>query len=1019
MALLLFVSPRAVALNPELDVSQYAHTAWRYSEGRLTSPINAMAQTPDGYLWLGTDSGLLRFDGVRVTPWELPDQPLPSKWIASLLTARDGTLWIGTVKGLASWKNGKLTSYPQLSGGMVLRLLEDREGTIWASSMAAPPPGKLCSIRGDAIECASGEEAHGYGASLLYEDSKGTLWVGVHDGLWRWKPGPHEFYPLPGNANGIVAASEDDDGALLVGWQGGISRFDHGNAEPLSLDGVTGPFTARNILRDRDGGLWFGTLEQGLLHIHRGRVDRFVRADGLLSNDIYKLFEDREGNVWVATPTGLDRFRDYAVPTFSTEQGLSNGVVGSVLSDRNGNVWLATFDGLDRWTHGRVTPFGKHDGKLNGRPPNSLFQDTLGRIWASTREEFGYLKDDEYVVQKDIPGGWVTGIAEDAAGNLWIANQQAGLIERTPSGAARQFRWPALGHEDHATALSADPADGGLWLGFYNGGVTHWIDDQVSVSYTEADGLGKERVMYLRPDGRGALWITTAGGLSRLKNKRIATITRSAGLPCDSIHWMAEGEGDSIWLLSACGLLHISRARLDEWMDDIESGKLTARPPEIRILDNTDGVQLRAESATFAPHFTFAADGNLWFVRFDGVSVLDPKTLSTNKLPPPVSIEQIIADRKVYEDAASSTLRQAQLPPLVRDIEIDYTALSLVAAEKNQFRYKLEGRDRDWQDVGNRRRAFYNDLPPGDYRFRVVASNNSGMWNEEGAALDFSIAPAYWQTNWFRALCAALIVGALWAIYRMRVRALAQRYREKLDERVGERTRIARELHDTLLQSFQGAVLLFQTVYEMLPAQPNQAKVRLANAIDLSATAIGEARDTVQGLRSSAAESNDLARAIQAVGEELAGEQAANERAEFQVGVLGSARPLHPIVRDEIQRIAGEALRNAFKHAQATSIDVELSYGERVIRLRVRDDGRGIDNKFLDGDGPAGHYGLHGMRERARLIGGSLTIWSGPKSGTEVEFTLAASHAYEAGLRHRWFRRRPRRTDRLPPAAEP
>jgi signal transduction histidine kinase len=367
-------------------------------------------------------------------------------------------------------------------------------------------------------------------------------------------------------------------------------------------------------------------------------------------------------------------------------------------------------------------------------------------------------------------------------------------------------------------------------------------------------------------------------------------------------------------------------------------------------------------------------------------------------------------DRKMHDLFGEVSNAHVVLPPLVRDIEIDYAALSFVAPEKMQFKYKLEGRDHEWQNVADRRRAFYTDLPPGHYRFRVLASNNSGVWNEQGAALDFSVAAAYWQTNWFRAVCAVLIVGALWVIYQIRLRALAQRYREKLDERVGERTRIARELHDTLLQSFQGAVLLFQTVYEMLPAQPNQAKVRLANAIDLSATAIGEARDTVQGLRSSAVETNDLARAIQAVGEELVAEQAAGERAEFQVGVLGSARPLHPIVRDEIQRIANEALRNAFKHARATSIDVELSYGERVIRLRVRDDGRGIDDKLLDGGGPAGHYGLHGMRERAQLIGGSLMIWSGPKSGTEVEFTMAAAHAYEATApRRSWLARYLRR----------
>ena len=360
---------------------------------------------------------------------------------------------------------------------------------------------------------------------------------------------------------------------------------------------------------------------------------------------------------------------------------------------------------------------------------------------------------------------------------------------------------------------------------------------------------------------------------------------------------------------------------------------------------------------------------------------------------------------------ASSNLH---LPPLIRDLEIDYTALSLVAPEKVRFQYKLEGHDPDWQDAGNRRQAFYNDLPPRNYRFRVKACNNSGVWNEAGASFDFSIAPAYYQTAWFQASCAATFLGLLWALYRYRLHQIAREFNARLEERVAERTRIARDLHDTLLQSFQGLMLRFQVAHDEIPAQAVSARKTLENALDQAAQAITEGRDAVQGLRSSTVETNDLARAIGALGEELAGgeelvgDESNSDRVESFVEVEGTPRDIHPILRDEIYRIAGEALRNAFRHAQARRIEVAIWYGERQFRLRVRDDGKGIDPEVLDAEGRSGHWGLAGMRERAELIGGQLEIWSQQGSGTQVELSIPASLAYGTSPARgfRWFARK-------------
>jgi len=408
-------------------------------------------------------------------------------------------------------------------------------------------------------------------------------------------------------------------------------------------------------------------------------------------------------------------------------------------------------------------------------------------------------------------------------------------------------------------------------------------------------------------------------------------------------------------------------------------------------------------AGALSPRMAKSQDGRLWFLPLDGVGVIDPRHLPFNKVAPPVRIERVIADHEIYTPSA-----HLRLPPLIRDLTIDYTALSLVAPEKVHFRFKLEGQDRDWREVVNDREVEYSNLAPGNYTFRVTASNNSGVWNEQGASLDFSIAPAYWQTRWFVAVCAAAFMALLWALYQLRLRQLAHQFNMTLDARVGERTRIARELHDTLLQSFHGLLLRFQAASELFATRPAEAKQTLDRAIDQAAQAITEGRDAVQGLRASVVESNDLAVAIRTFGEELAAEQAGDGSVVLHVVVEGTPRTLHPIQRDEIYRIACEALRNAFKHADAKQIEVELRYDERQLRLRVRDDGKGIDPKFLTEEGRAGHYGLHGMRERARLVGGKLTVWSAPESGAEVELSIPAARAYatSASTWRSWFARK-------------
>jgi signal transduction histidine kinase/ligand-binding sensor domain-containing protein len=980
-------------LNPSLQINQYAHKAWTIRDGFFKSKVLSIAQTPDGYLWIGTDSGLVRFDGVRIVEWPPPaGEHLPSSFIRSLLAGRDGTLWIGTNRGLASWKAGRLTHYPGLASHDVHSLYEDREGTVWAG-LPGRPSFSVCAIRSGRSECSGEDGKFGTIPGAIYEDSRGNLWVGAETGLWRWKPGPPRLYPMK-DGPGPGSLSEAAGGDILIGTPTGVQQFSDGRIEAYPVIGGK-PFQARALLRDRDGGLWVGTTDRGLLHVYNGRTDVFGRSNGLSEDFTLSLFEDREGNIWVATTQGLDRFRDPAVQTISVEQGLSSPVVLSVLTTGDGSVWLGTQKGLNQWSDGRIVVYHRPSGRQSFAGPR--FQDSAGRIWVSGAygtEPVDSFENGRFLPIKALPLGPVPwSIEGDNAGNAWISRGD-GLFHLTQGASAGRIPWATLGRQDFALALLPDPSGGGLWLGFYQGGVAYFKDGQVRRAYSSADGLGDGRVEALQSERDGAVWAATEGGLSRIKDGRIATLSSRNGLPCDAVHWMLEDDEHSVWVYLACGLVRIARSELDAWERNPK------RTVPTTVFDASDGVTSFGLGTLFNPQVARAADGRIWFVSGGGVSIIDPRHVPFNRLLPPVVIEEITADRKTHwqnlSGAAASNLR---LPKLSRDLRIDYTALSLVAPEKVRFKYKLEGHDDDWVDAGSRRQAFYNDLGPRNYRFRVIASNNSGVWNETGDSVEFSIAPAYYQTTWFRASGIAAFLLVLWELYRLRLYQLSREFNAQLEGRVDERLRVARELHDTLLQSFQGLMLRFQTARNMVAKRPAEALEVFDTALAQADRAIVEGRDAIQNMRSSTVVTNDLAEAVRAAGNELASggscEPASGEPAEFRFVVEGKPRDLHPILRDEIYRIAREAICNAFRHAQARVIETEITYGGDALTLRIRDNGVGIEAAILN-DGRTGHYGVPGMRERAAAIGTQLEIWTRGGAGTEIRLTVPGPIAYKS-----------------------
>jgi signal transduction histidine kinase/ligand-binding sensor domain-containing protein len=1010
----------AVALNPALDVSQYAHASWTVADGFAKGPIYSIAQTPDGYIWLGTEFGLLRFDGVRTTPWP-SDRLLPSTKIRTLLSGRDGTLWIGTTKGLASWKDGTLTVYPEMADHHITKTIEAHDGTIWTIGLTSPT-GALCRIRNGGVRCWGKDGLFGSRVATLYEDRTGNLWFGELHGVWQWNEDRPSFHPLPRDQF-VRALSEDSDGVLLVLLSGTIHRMVDGELREVGrLPGASGELTTSvQVLRDRDGGLWIGALGGGLTHLHHGQIDQFSQSDGLSSNTIEGLFQDREGNIWVGTNSGLDRFREFSATPATLRQGFSSLFIMAVLASRDGSIWLRTVDGVNHWRDGHVTVYRKFADSSNGTrlpipPPvkddargnilgsggGSLFEDERGRVWLSTVRSVGYLDHGRFSAVRGVPGGRVHAITGDLKGNVWLAHETQGLFHLANEHVVDQISWARLGHSDHADALAVDPSTGGIWLGFFRGGLELVKDGQMRTPDAVRDNLAGGRINDLRFGRDGAFWVAAEGGVNRLTTGRITTLSSQDGLPCSETHWTMEDDAGDLWLSMPCGLVRIGRTELDAWAGAADGKPHPQSTVRFTLFDGSDGVRSRAEAGGFSPHVAKATDGRVWFLPLDGLSVLDPRRLSVNTFPPPVSVEQIVADRTGYEPSSLVNGR-VRLPPFARDLRIDYTALSLVAPEKVRFRYKLEGWDRDWQDVGNRRQAFYNSLPPRNYRFRVIASNNSGVWNEAGASLDFAIAPAYYETRWFDALVVGLCLSLLWAAYQYRVRRIAREFDMRLEERVNERTRVARELHDTLLQTFHGVLFRFQAAANMLPERPVEAKDKFESAIDRAAQAITEGRDAIQDLRASTVVTNDLAVAIGTLGDELATSGANGNGTVVHVAVEGTPRDLHPILRDDIYRIAGEALRNAFRHAHARRIEVEITYDDRQFRLQVRDDGKGID-RAVPADERRGHFGLPGMRERAEFVGGRLDVWSEVGVGTEIDLTISAAKAYTAArARRAWW----------------
>jgi len=976
---LLIISGKSLfSLDPALAVSQYLRTSWTQEEGVDVPAVQAVAQGPDGYLWLGTSAGLIRFDGMRFFHWEpRAGEKLPSNDIRFLIASPEQGLWIGTALGVSRLFGGGLIGYPAADrwlGGSVVTMMEDHLGRLW---MRGQHPGRgsvgLLLPDGSLQVFGQADGLPAGGVRTIFEDRVHNLWLGTSSGLCRWAPGS------PAACLGIARVSvfslvENGDGELLIGDEISKSmlRLSNGKLEAIIALLGNASLTPKAMIRDHDGNVWIGTYGQGLLRLRAGRLERFTRRNGLSSDLINALTEDREGNLWVATARGIDRLRDPKVVHLGTVDGLSSDVVTTVYAADQGAVWIGTSGGgLNRVVDGRITQFLMDSG-LPSNTVISLSADGGGRLWAGTGAGLAYFSGSRFIQVRSAGGQpleRVFAISGNKTGAIALADAKQGLFT-VRNGVARPLSIPGLQTEG-IYQLQFD-RDGVLWIGYYKGGIAALAGTAARV-YTVHDGLGEGPVRAIYQDRAGAIWAGTGTGLSRFRNGTWTAWTTRNGLPEGGVHGIIEDDREddrqgALWLVTASGLVRVPLAELNK--PNAPGPNPAAKPLSFRLFGRNDGLRLASSGNMLNPRVMKSDDGRIWLCTEDGVAIVDPVRMRSNPVPPPVAIEQVVVDgKKLDVDSPSGIAFQG------RQLEISYTALSLMAPERIRFKYRLDGLDRDWIDAGTQRSVDYVNLPPRPYRFQVIACNNDGVWNTRGAVLVFRVPPHFYQTTWFIAFCIALAASAVWGAHQLRVRGVVSRFQLIAQERA----RLTRELHDSLLQGFAGVVYQLEAVAHQLDTAPEAGKQRLGRAIDLADQALLEARRTILSMRLPALEHSTLPEALSAIAARLT----EGTPVVFRLDVKGRVRQLPYDAQANVYLIGREAIANSVNHARASRILAALAYSEKELRLTVQDDGSGFDPQ--EAIARQDHWGMAGMRERAKTIGASFALDTSPGRGTKIE----------------------------------
>jgi ligand-binding sensor domain-containing protein/signal transduction histidine kinase len=963
------------AATPSRGPFAYSRRVWQSSNGLPEDFAQALAQTPDGYLWIGTSGGLVRFDGSRFVVFNHENEPaFRDDSVYSLFTSKDGTLWAGAEGGgLIRYKNGAFRVFGVVDGltnTFVRAIFEDKHGTLWVGT-----DNGLFRMQHELLTRIDGRAGlpEIENVNSICEDREGRLLVGGW-GLLVLSGNQATHYSSSVNLadNAVRAVRETSDGAVWIGTISGLRRLEHG------LHG--NPFTAPRIIRDvnisalyesRGGQLWIGTYGRGLMRFEAGRIARFAAPSLLPHNNVLSIFEDGEDSVWVGTQGGLLQLSPSAANTITTADGAPLSI-NTIYQDPRGDLLVTALNGrLYRVWHQTLVPV-KLPAGVRSLTLRNVFRDSAGTLWLGTDGQgiarLSSAGSIRYTMKQGLTNDFVRAFCEDRDGSMWIGTDgglshwRAGRFQNFDIGNGLTYR--------SIRALLLD-RDGSLWVAT-DGGLSR-LRSGAFVNNPLLERLRGYKIWALHQDSEGGLWIGTHGaGLLLLKGGKLEQFTTLQGLPSNKICFLTEDLRGNLWMSGPGGVISVARRDLEALASN-PSGQ-----PALRVYSTAEGLSTNQMMGGVQSAGALASNGALWFATTKGAIQIEPEAPDRGGAPP-VRIEQVLAD-----DRPAIFCNPLVLPPGAGKLEIQYTAIRLRSPERIRFKYWMEGFDRDWTDAGLRRVAYYTNLPHGDYRFHVMAYEMNAPRNATEESLDIKWQPHFYQTAWFLAFWALVAASAAGAGYGVHVRNIRRRFAAVLEER----NRLAREMHDTLIQGCVGVSALLEAASHAQRVSPQMCSGLLDRARTEIRAAVDEARRAVWNLRHSSEDSRDFVAAVSQLAQRITSETGIP----VSVKSLGAPHPLGVEGQWNLLMLVREAVQNAVAHAAPRTITVLLAFENRRLRVEVQDDGCGFEassGRSLDGP----HFGLTGMRERVEKLGGEFYLSSYPGKGTQVRLSIPAGQS--------------------------